>query len=589
MSRKRSLAFAALITLVMGFAPGLPAALADHDTFAAGDLFVGVGSSQVQWRHPDGSLNQVLSTGVSSPTTTGMALGPNGTSCGGKLHVTGFTSNAISRFASDGTPDGVFATDFNSHPESIVFDARGVAYVGQEGGSRDILKLDCDGNLLASFNALPDGKKGTDRIDLAGNQCTMVYTSQGKKVKRFDVCSSVQLTDLATGLPGKAAREVRILLDGTVLVADTEAIHRLNASGAIIETYDATGVNCWTALALADRDSFWAGCGSSVHRFDLGTFQPIQSISTGARTNVQGLSVYRGPTAATSADLSVSHVDTPDPVSTSTVTSTSFVNDTITVSNDGPAPTAGISLTISLAGGGTIDTIGGTGWVCVIGSPTTATCTLGDAPGTTYLDPAASASVDVLIQIPVASQGTQLSTTASVTGFGPDPDTSNDSAAEVTTVGPAVRDHRITFCAGCTTDTDITGDGPSSEDNTTTRIVIPPGAGGVLSIDEAAGGIACGGTGNKSQESHFVLPSGYDDPENPIVLILSLHSSSGVGGTDTVVCVLKEGETEVVVVPPCLVDGVAEPSPCFDDVTSHGGVTEVHSLWLSLDPFIKGG
>jgi hypothetical protein len=589
MRRSPSLRFVVVVLLALGLIPGIPPARADHGTFAAGDVFVGIGSSQVQWRHPDGTLNQVMGTAASSPQTTGMALGPNGTSCGGKLHVTGFTSNAISRFNTDGTPDGVFASDFNSHPESIVFDAAGNAYVGQESGSRDILKLNCNGGLLGSFDAAPDGKKGTDRIDLAGNQCTMYYTSQAKRIKRFDVCSSTQLSDLTTALPGKAARELRILLDGTVLVADTEAIHRVSTSGAIVETYDATGVNCWTALALADAHSFWAGCGSSIHRFELGTFQPVQSLSTGTKTNVQGLSVFRGPTAATSADLSVAQVDTPDPVSSSTVTSTSFVNNGITVTNNGPAPTAGVTLSIASQGGGTIQSASGAGWVCTVATTTSATCTLGPAPGSTFLAVNATASVDVLIQVPTAPEGTQLITTASVAGFGPDPDATDDSSTETTTVGAAVRDHRITYCSGCTTDTDITGDGPDSDDNTTTRIVVPPGHTGVLTIDEATGGIACGRAGNSSQESLFVLPEGYDDPNDPIVLILSLHSSSGVGGNDTILCALKEGETEVIVVPACLVPGVADPSPCFDDVTKQGSRTDVRSLWLSVDPFIKGG
>src|SRR5919106_4379550 len=59
-------AFTALIV-----ASAVPMAVAGHSTFAPGDLFVGVGGGKVQWRHPDTTLNRVLSTSTSSPQTTG--------------------------------------------------------------------------------------------------------------------------------------------------------------------------------------------------------------------------------------------------------------------------------------------------------------------------------------------------------------------------------------------------------------------------------------------------------------------------------------------------------------------------------------
>jgi hypothetical protein len=573
--------------------PGAGTAGADHSTFAPGDLLVGVGSSKVQWRHPDGTLNQTLTTAVSSPHTTGMAFGPNGTSCAGKLYVTGFTSNAVSRFNNDGTPDGVYASFFNSHPESIVFGFEGTSYMGQQSGSRDILRSDCAATSPTAFNALPDGRKGTDRIDLAPDQCTIYYTSEGKRVKRFDTCTNTQLSDFASNLPGTAAKEVRILLDGTVLVADTQAIHRLDASGSIIQSYDAPGIDCWTALALADAGSFWAGCGASVHKFDLSSGTELLSFGTGSRTSVQGLAVFRGPTAATSADLSMATSDTPDPVSSSTSNSTSFVLHQPTVTNGGPAPTAGVTLGVGLSGGGSIVSASGAGWVCALGSVTTADCTLGPPPGTTVLMPGASATVDVLVQVPTAAEGGMLQTAATASGFGPDHDPADNTAVEVTTIGPAVRNNRVTFCpeGGCVADTDITGEGPDKTDNTVTRVAVPAAdvSGGLLTIDESAGGIECGGGNNESQQSHFALPPGYDDPDDPISLTLTLHSSSGVKGQDTILCVLKEGEEEVVVVPPCLIPGVADPSPCVDQVTSQGKVTQVTSLWLSVDPFVKGG
>src|SRR5918996_2727561 len=234
-------AFTALIV-----ASAVPMAVAGHSTFAPGDLFVGVGGGKVQWRHPDTTLNRVLSTSTSSPQTTGMALDP-----AHRLYSTGYTSNSINLFDPTGAAAGTFGAGFNSHPESIAFDTFGNAYVGQEGGSRDILKLGPTGSLLAAYNAATE-VKGTDRLDVAGDQCTVLYTSQGTAVKRFNACSNTQLSDLATGLPGTAAFDVKALLTGGVLVADSQTIVRLDASGSIVQQYDPDPAqnNCWTALTL---------------------------------------------------------------------------------------------------------------------------------------------------------------------------------------------------------------------------------------------------------------------------------------------------------------------------------------------------
>src|ERR687892_579882 len=149
-------AFTALIV-----ASAVPMAVAGHSTFAPGDLFVGVGGGKVQWRHPDTTLNRVLSTSTSSPQTTGMALDP-----AHRLYSTGYTSNSINLFDPTGAAAGTLGAGFNSHPESISFDTFGNAYVGQEGGSRDILKFDAAGAFVRAFDAAPDGRKGTDRLDV---------------------------------------------------------------------------------------------------------------------------------------------------------------------------------------------------------------------------------------------------------------------------------------------------------------------------------------------------------------------------------------------------------------------------------------
>ncbi len=54
--------------------------------FATGDVFIGVGNGQIQWRHPDGTLNATLDTGLGG-FTTGMAFDKLG-----NLYSTAFTA-----------------------------------------------------------------------------------------------------------------------------------------------------------------------------------------------------------------------------------------------------------------------------------------------------------------------------------------------------------------------------------------------------------------------------------------------------------------------------------------------------------------
>jgi sugar lactone lactonase YvrE len=137
----------------------------------------------------DGTLNATLDTGLGG-YTTGMAL-----DTAGNLYVTNFTAGAITRFDSGGNRLGTFGSGYNASPESIAFDAAGDAYVGQADGSRDVLHFDGEGELLDAFN-VPTERRGSDWIDLEADQCTLLYTSEGTRIKRYDVCEDLALPDL---------------------------------------------------------------------------------------------------------------------------------------------------------------------------------------------------------------------------------------------------------------------------------------------------------------------------------------------------------------------------------------------------------
>jgi len=251
--------------------------------FVSGDVLVSIGNGLVEERSPSGALVRTLDTGKGNGVfTTGLAF-----DAAKNLYVADFNANDVSKIASDGSASS-FGGGYNSDPESIVFDSAGNAYVGQADGSRSVLEFSRSGAPLATFSPAT-GNRGTDWIDLAPDGCTLYYTSEGTSVKRFDVCTSTQLTDFATNLPGPgAAFAIKLLpAGGGALVADSDSIVRLNNTGAVVQQYGTgetqSGGN-WFSVALdPDGTSFWAGDGNTgkVTRFNLATGNVLASFTTG--------------------------------------------------------------------------------------------------------------------------------------------------------------------------------------------------------------------------------------------------------------------------------------------------------------------
>jgi PKD domain-containing protein len=238
-------------------------------------IFVGVNNGQVKEFAKDGSLVGTLNTNEGG-STTGM-----GFDLLGNLYVTNFTANSVSKFAGGGNVVGSFGSGYNCKPESIAFDNAGNAYVGETGCSHALLKFDVYGNLMASYEVATE-VEGSDWIDLASDQCTMYYTSQGKSVLRYNVCNQQQLTPLATDLETGLA--IKVLPDGGALVANRHNVVRLDSNGNIVTTYDAPGEDCWSGLTLDnDGSSFWATdyCTSDVFRFDIASGGQLLKFNTG--------------------------------------------------------------------------------------------------------------------------------------------------------------------------------------------------------------------------------------------------------------------------------------------------------------------
>jgi cysteine-rich repeat protein len=241
-----------------------------------GDVFVGVG---------DGKYNVFSNAGVFKETISHSLGGFTG-GCAfnrdqSKLYTT--ASNAGKIVVFDAAHPHTVLQTINSgrSPSPIVFDAGGNFYVGD--GSREnlIRKYNAAGTLLDTYSAAA-GARGTIRIDLAEDQCTLFSTTVSYKVKRYDICTKTQLADFATLPDDGYPYALRILPpgDGTggILVANRANIKRLDGRGNVVQTYNITGEDVWYSLSLdPDGTSFWAGdfYSGSFYRFDIASVSKL--------------------------------------------------------------------------------------------------------------------------------------------------------------------------------------------------------------------------------------------------------------------------------------------------------------------------
>ena len=270
----------------LGFAGQASAA-----TFATGDIFASVGSGQVQHYTSAGVLLETLNTGQGGFTTGSAFDGA------GNLYVTNFSSNSVSKFAGPTDPHtaSLFGSGYST-PESIVFDASGNVYVGNLGNG--IRKYNAAGTFLSSVLA----STRIDWMDLAADQTTMLYTDEGNSLHSVNLTTGIANANITNSLVNGFA--LRILADGSVLVADQVNVKLINSAGAIIRTYDVTGEDTWFSLNLdPDGTSFLSGnYGSSkFYRFNIatgGVDTHTQVVNTGvASGQFFGLSVFGEITA----------------------------------------------------------------------------------------------------------------------------------------------------------------------------------------------------------------------------------------------------------------------------------------------------
>jgi len=264
--------------------------------YAVGQVFVGAGDGKVKIFQPDGTLVDTLDTTTGAPEITGMAF-----DAAGNLYVTSFAASTISKFDNAGNLiAGNYITGINSHAESISFDAAGNMYVGVADGDADVRKYDASGNLITQFD-VATGDRGSDWIDLAADQCTLYYSSEGPDIFRYNVCTSTQLAPLvANGLP-EPCYALRVLSDGGAIIACSSKAVRVDASGNITKQYTDPSANNLFAMNLdADGVTFWtANFGGEVFRFNIETGALVSSFNSAPFVDVAGLAVFGERRAAT--------------------------------------------------------------------------------------------------------------------------------------------------------------------------------------------------------------------------------------------------------------------------------------------------
>src|SRR5262249_7859269 len=143
------------------------------DPFEIGDVFASVGNGQVQV-YRNGALVQTLNTGVGGLTTGST------TDSAGNFFVTNFQAGSVTQFNSNGAFVQTLAAG-GGNPESIVFSSDGTGFVGN--AAQNVI------HILGSASTVGPvaiQNRGTDWIDLASNQTTFFYTSEGNSVLRFD-------------------------------------------------------------------------------------------------------------------------------------------------------------------------------------------------------------------------------------------------------------------------------------------------------------------------------------------------------------------------------------------------------------------
>jgi hypothetical protein len=357
---KRTLA--ALLACGLSIALVAPAQAADADgiPLAPGDVLAGTGAGQVKHFSPGGKPLDTLDTTTGSNFTTGMCFNSSG-----DLFVTNFSSSTISEFDRGGNLlKATWATLPTSpaeiSPESCTIDASDHMYVGNPNSpTPTIYEFNTSGTQINSFAVTGgSGTGGTDWLDLAADQCTILYTGEGSEILSYNACFDTQEPALTTSLPAPCF-ELRIRPNGEVMVACASEVVRLDSTGNVLQTYHVPGSSSLFSMSLdPDNSSFWTGDSSNgeVFQLEIASGSVVRSFNSSPTVQLLGLAIVGGIVVSQQPTLTL----TP-PTATGTVGTSNTVTATITNpggSVSGQLVSFGVKGANTASGTGTTNTSG---------------------------------------------------------------------------------------------------------------------------------------------------------------------------------------------------------------------------------------
>jgi streptogramin lyase len=258
-----------------------------------GELYVGLDNGLIGHYTNAGVLIETLDSTHGTSKSAGMCFDSSG-----NLFSAQVQANTVSKFNPSGSLAAAnFGSGYNQNPESCAINAAGQIFIGQTGGTHQVLKIDASGNLLATYSPTTS-PQGTNWIDLGGDQCTLYYTSGGTVIRRFNVCTNSQMSDFATAPAGPCYAH-RVRPNGEVLATCSSAVYRFDPSGTLMQTYPGALLSPATSFLITvnldpDNTTFWTADGpSQVFRVDLAT--GVQVFTFPIPSIVGGLAVVGEP------------------------------------------------------------------------------------------------------------------------------------------------------------------------------------------------------------------------------------------------------------------------------------------------------